>query len=370
MIEVAPEADEPGSGTALEPDEAGGGMMAVAPEGDEPGSGTDGLRSPEGELIPDGDEPGNGTEPRDGELRGGMIAVAPEADDPGRGTEARDPELAGGPKPALDGELPGSGTAPRPRSSGGAGIDIVGWTLKSGLGIETVCCSGVGPSPIRVGSSLNEVGEARCALSPGSGTVVGEIFTPGAFTASRFEGGAAARLAPGIVEPGSGTGAAFVTVCVASSPHGDGPRAAPGSGTPTGATRVGSSSQLCGEGADAEMPGSGTAPPAPAAGRLAPGKGTVPDPCDTGGVAPGLTGKMFWQVGHLMRAPVAGIFLSSMVRLELQDGHATFMELLRSAKAPAGARTGADERGNETKPADVTLRSAIGEFTSPQRTGW
>jgi hypothetical protein len=49
---------------------------------------------------------------------------------------------------------------------------------------------------------------------------------------------------------------------------------------------------------------------------LIPGSGTRPDGADVGG---GLTGKTFWQVGHLMRAPPAGIFLSSMLRTELQD---------------------------------------------------
>lgn len=122
--------------------------------------------------------------------------------------------------------------------------------------------------------------------------MVGEIFTPGAFTASRFEGGAAARLAPGMVaEPGKGTGGALVTVWVPSSPQGDGPRAALGRGTPTGATRVGSSSQLAALGAGAEIPGNGTAP-LPDDGRLDPGSGTVPDGDDATGVAPGLTGKM------------------------------------------------------------------------------
>jgi hypothetical protein len=99
---------------------------------------------------------------------------------------------------------------------------------------------------------------------------------------------------------------------------------------------VGSSSQLVGEAFGAEMPGRGTAPPAGAA--RPPGSGTAPDADDAGAAPPGsgtlpalwpgFTGKMFWQVGHLMRAPPAGIFLSSMVRLELHDGQATFMELL------------------------------------------
>ena len=50
---------------------------------------------------------------------------------------------------------------------------------------------------------------------------------------------------------------------------------------------------------------------------LIPGSGTRPDVDDAGGG--GLTGKTFWQVGHLMRAPPGGIFLSSMLRTELHD---------------------------------------------------
>src|SRR5204863_7456459 len=63
-------------------------------------------------------------------------------------------------------------------------------------------------------------------------------------------------------------------------------------------------------------PGSGTAagPPPP------PGNGTAPLEA-----AAGFTGKMFWQVGHLMRAPPAGIFLSSIFRFALQEGHVALM---------------------------------------------
>jgi hypothetical protein len=58
---------------------------------------------------------------------------------------------------------------------------------------------------------------------------------------------------------------------------------------------------------------------------LMPGSGTSPDGDEVGGAAAGLTGNTDWQVGHLMRAPPGGIFLSSMFRTELQDWHETFM---------------------------------------------
>jgi hypothetical protein len=51
-----------------------------------------------------------------------------------------------------------------------------------------------------------------------------------------------------------------------------------------------------------------------------------------GAELPGFTGKMFWQVGHLIRAPEAGIFLSSMLRVERHDGQETFMGHLRPEK--------------------------------------
>src|SRR4051812_30308477 len=97
--------------------------------------------------------------------------------------------------------------------------------------------------------------------------------------------------------------------------------------------RVGASSQssFCFGAGAALMPGRGTAPGEDRLGGLgagaaeAPGRGTAPGeegeaPAAPGrGTAPGLTGKMFWQVGHLMRAPPAGIFLSSMFRFALQE---------------------------------------------------
>jgi hypothetical protein len=112
---------------------------------------------------------------------------------------------------------------------------------------------------------------------PGKGTDTDdELRIGGSFT---LVGGAATVVAPGIAAAGSGTSA----------------------------TRVDSSSQdwRCGCAA------------------VSPGRGTAPEGDDV--TAAGFTGKTFWQVGHLMRAPPAGIFLSSMFRTELQDGHETFM---------------------------------------------
>jgi len=124
---------------------------------------------------------------------------------------------------------------------------------------------------------------------PGSGTDVdGDERIAGNFT---LVGGAATVVAPGIAAAGSGKSA----------------------------TRVDSSSHSWRSGLAALMPGSGTKP-------------EVED-----ATAAGFTGKTFWQVGHLMRAPPAGIFLSSMLRTELQDGHETFMRLLE--KEPARQTT-------------------------------
>jgi hypothetical protein len=58
---------------------------------------------------------------------------------------------------------------------------------------------------------------------------------------------------------------------------------------------------------------------------LGPGKGTA-----ALNATWALNGKMFWQVGHLMRAPPAGIFVSSMLSCVLQEGQETFMALLDS----------------------------------------
>ena len=109
-----------------------------------------------------------------------------------------------------------------------------------------------------------------------------------------------------------------------------------------GITRVDSSSQLGIEGVAAVRPGSGTAPDAAGTARAVwPGRGMAPDEGAAAAADAGLTGKICWQVGHLMRAPPAGIFLSSMLRFALQEGHATFMDLLEAIGA---------------KPEDVTLR--------------
>ena len=96
-----------------------------------------------------------------------------------------------------------------------------------------------------------------------------------------------------------------------------------------GITRVDSSSQLGIAASGAEIPGNGTTAERGAA--AWPGNGTAAVASTV--AAPGLTGKICWQVGHLMRAPPAGIFLSSMLRFVLQEGHATFMVLLEAFRA-------------------------------------
>ena len=106
---------------------------------------------------------------------------------------------------------------------------------------------------------------------PGNGTrPEAELRMAGCFT---FVGGAETVVAPGMAAAGMGISA----------------------------TRVDSSSQAWRWGWAALMPGNGTRP----------------DGDETGGG--GLTGKTVWHVGHLMRAPPGGIFLSSMLRTELHD---------------------------------------------------
>ena len=256
-------------------------------------------------------------------------------------------------------------------------------------------------SPTRVASSsFSPTAAGRAALMPGSGTAaVGFVVGRAAGT---FDGGATPREAPGMAgaavvaeAPGSGietsapaigvgsraaarVGSSFQLVGWGFAADSEGRETAPPDGAgglvaaaraaaSCGTARVGSSSQLVGWALGAEMPGRGTAPLADE-GRAAPGSATWS--CGTarvgsssqlvgwalgaempgrgtallaGAAAPGFTGNTFWHVGHLMRAPPGGIFLSSMVRLALHDGQATFMRLL-------GSREGANSTGAARYP--------------------
>lgn len=268
-----------------------------------PGRGTapDGLlRRPEGELAP-----GSGTEP----LR------TPEADEPGRGTEPlRRPEGDEAPGNGIDppplripdgDDAPGNGIEPplargAAPGSGTAGMAPVGPALKS----RSTPGSDGGGSPTRVASSFHEVAAGFAALMPGSGTAAMPDFVAG-LGAGTFDGGAAARLAPGIAAAAPGRGTAPGEIArVGSVSQSEGPVAPLGNGAPSGTARVGSSSQLVAAGLGAEMPGSGTAPLGDDEGaRAPPGNGTAPVGAEAAAappgsgtapvLAPGFTGKTF-----------------------------------------------------------------------------
>jgi len=288
-----------------------------------PGSGTE----PAFERAPDAELPGSGTAPGEERRPDGVLA-------PGRGMLStvlgRTPD-----------EAPGRGTAPS------FGIAAVVWTEKSK---STPAGAAPVASPTRVASSSHDVAAGFAALMPGSGTAMPDLV----LGFGTFDGGGARWVDPGNAAlPGRGTAPLAGIARVGAVSQSEGP-AAPGSGTAPGVpTRVGASSQLVGEGFAADRPGSGTAPLDDDAGAAPPGSGTAPE------LMPGFTGKMVWHVGHLMRAPPAGIFLSSMVRLELHDGHATFMELLVALWLARESGWAPFESGG-SKSREVTPRLAWG----------